>query len=514
MKNESWFFEQDFSKSLCEIFNRRINSKRTSNIYKQLTPDFQDQIALLVDGLVAHGVNRDPVELAREIKNLSYKLRTNRIIIAYIYLVGPLIRNEILKNISKIEGYPTIGALKLDLMYKLFMPLFQIVNSNMKLLNHEAISFIKASIFEHPLNLEEFVDIFPSFPDSIGFLESQFLISNEPIFSKILNAEKSIQIKNEQTLSKVKEKINLINIIKNKLEKKELTLETAIDTLIPMQRVPTGGNEIERFVGTCFIKKTEMDDLQKKSFKKTINGMITKTYSDSAEKIVKLKENQPITYFQEINDKFEDYILEESESIFSKLKKLYEQNLENLEKTYKQDKSVEEINEKDLREMKIKAIPKFEEINEMIEEKIYQFISVNLIRNFEFYEYLQKIEQMDLNSFNETEFIENLDQLLYGLFSKYSLDVEFVRYNKDPSYYFKEIHELFKPFLGNFNLSDHLEFVYKNNLHKNRANLGIELRRDTFTELELKQIQKISIPNRQEIKDILLPLVKEYLSKK
>ena len=74
--SDPWFFEKKYAKNMCDNFIRRLETKRTSSIFKNLKGKFQEEIAYFVDGLCNHGVNRDPNQLASEIQLLKSKLHS------------------------------------------------------------------------------------------------------------------------------------------------------------------------------------------------------------------------------------------------------------------------------------------------------------------------------------------------------------------------------------------------------------------------------------------------------
>ncbi|MHA1146134.1 MAG: hypothetical protein ACTSRW_15460 [Candidatus Helarchaeota archaeon] len=372
--SEKWFFDQNYAKHLCQNFKRRIESKRTGFIFRQVKDKCSEDFALLIDGLITHGLNRNAEELVQEFKELSQKLKSKKIYLAYFYLIGPAIRNELLKKLAIIEGYPSTGALELDLIFELLMPLFKNIYAHFDLINIEACLLARTIIFEYPLDLKSREEFFPTFPESSGFLESQFLINTDPIRPRIEKTEHKIKEKKKRVIRDLQGKTNLLDVMRQRLQKKEVDLNAVSTVFNPIQQITVGADEIERYIRTSIIKKKKFEEHERKDLMKILDKIVRRVWDDNAIEISKMKENQPLKYFRDINNKFTDYMFEDKQIIEKRLIKTHQKNFRMRQMDFSIGRNSHEITEVDRKIMKKDCIPDYKQIAGIIFEILDAYV--------------------------------------------------------------------------------------------------------------------------------------------
>jgi len=362
--SDPWFFEKTYAKNMCGNFIRRLGTKRTGSIFRSLKKNFSEEIAYYVDGLCNHGVNRDPNQLANEIQILKKKLQSQSINIALFYLVGPGIRNELSIRLSEIEGYPGRGALELHIIFDYLIPLYNIVNKHLSLdKNYKDYLFMKSILFELELKLDDRPENFPSFPDSTGYIECQFLVDTEPLKSLIDKAEKLIQ-----------NNLNRSRTFKEAFQKTKSSDREKIQSKV----THISANKVEKILNSCIVKKTPLKDMEVITLENAIIDVLRDIHSNFAKEILTLSENQPQTYFKAILDTFSHYFSGKNEPLNEFLIKKYERNIKREIFVYKLENQVEEVSDNTIRQIKKQALPSFKAISKMISEEIIPFINEKL----------------------------------------------------------------------------------------------------------------------------------------
>ena len=362
--SDPWFFEKKYAKNICDNFIRRLNTKRTGSIFRSLQKNYSEEIACFVDGLCNHGVNRDPTQLAEEIQFLKANLQSDPINLGLLYLVGPAIRNEISIRLSEIEGYPGRGALELHIIFDYLIPLYKMVNKHLSLdKNYKDYLFMKSILFELDLQLDDRPQDFPSFPDSTGYVECQFLIETEPLKSLIDKAEKLIQ-----------------NNLDRSKTFKEAFYKTKHSDREKIQAKVTyiSANKVEKILNSCMVKKTPLQGMELTDLENAIIDVLRDIHSNFAKEILTLSENQPQDYFDAILDTFSHYFSGENEPLNEFLMKKYERNIKREIFVYKLENQVDEVLEIIERKIKKAAIPSFKEISKLIMKEIVPYINEKL----------------------------------------------------------------------------------------------------------------------------------------
>jgi len=222
---------------------------------------------------------------------------------------------------------------------------------------------MKSILFETELNFEDRPKKFPSFPDSTGYIECQYLIDTEPLKSLIDKAE---------TL--IKHNFNRSRTFKEAFQKTKTSDREKLQSSI--QHI--SANKVEKILNSCMVKKTPLKDMELIKLENAIMDVLKDIHSNFAKEILTLSENQPQAYFNAILETFSHYFSGKNEPLNIFLMKKYERNVKREIFVYKLENQVEEVSENIIKQLKKESLPSFKEISKMISEEIVPIINEKL----------------------------------------------------------------------------------------------------------------------------------------
>ena len=126
------FFEEIFKskgyKKIIENFRNKLrnNGDSTRNFYYHVLNTHK--IHYFIDTLINLGVNRTKESLENEINEIGCKFN-DLTDYGCLILMGPKFYNIILEKITNRGNYSSLGALQLDIIYEIIVPLYNFIKN-------------------------------------------------------------------------------------------------------------------------------------------------------------------------------------------------------------------------------------------------------------------------------------------------------------------------------------------------------------------------------------------------
>ncbi|MHA1893221.1 MAG: hypothetical protein ACTSX4_01845 [Candidatus Helarchaeota archaeon] len=307
------FFEEIFKskgyKKIIENFRNKLrnNGDSTRNFYCHVLNTHK--IHYFIDTLINLGVNRTKESLENEINEIGCKFN-DLTDYGCLILMGPKFYNIILEKITNRGNYSSLGALQLDIIYEIIVPLYNFIKNFSKLNNKEIFSFIYAIFLEKPVDLQVF-PYFLEIENSSGFFEAFSILNLSPIKDKLDKKEKDFQNKSDNT--------NLLNIIKTKYQINDINLKKVTDTMLPVQQIFSPIGSIERIITSIKIRKNPIDKFQEDQIENAILKVVRGIYELHAKQLVGLNKDAS-DFITDISEHFSQLIEKQKEELINTLK--------------------------------------------------------------------------------------------------------------------------------------------------------------------------------------------------
>lgn len=275
----------------------------------------ESRISHFIKIMMSFGVDHTGESLRREIASNGTRFH-NLLDYGRLILIGPKIYNLLLEKITNRGNYTSFGALKLDIMFEILIPVYQYIKSRSDLNLEETFCLIHGLLLERSVDLDYFQNFF-EIEDSSGFFESLVFLDLSPFKEKLDRQEKQFQEKQDKN--------NLLDVIKTKYQINEVNLKSITDTMLPMQRIfsPIGG--IERIINTIKIRKTKIDDYQELQIHKSIVSIIRAIYELYSKELVGRNKNFD-NFLADVSEHFSSLIEKSKETLFGLLSSKVQEN--------------------------------------------------------------------------------------------------------------------------------------------------------------------------------------------
>lgn len=309
-------FESGGYKKILENFQNKLLENGTSLKDYERNSLNEAKISYFIKTMMNFGIDHTEASLKKEIASIGSRFH-NLFDYGRLILSGPKIYNLFLEKLTNRGNYTSLGALKLDLTFEIFIPLYKYIKHRSNLNLAETFCLIHGLLLEKSVDLENFQNHF-EIEDSSGFFESLSFLDLSPFREKLERQEK-------QYLENL-DKNNLLDVIKTKYQIDEVNLKSITETLLPMQRIFSPIGSIERIINTIKIKKTEIDDHQEYQIHKSIVSIIRAIYELHAKELVGKNKNFD-HFLSDIAEQFSDLIEKSKQTLFDILYSKVHENL-------------------------------------------------------------------------------------------------------------------------------------------------------------------------------------------